>query len=851
MKRLTSLMLAVFMVVTMVSASLLTVSAAETTSVSLSAPAEVEFTGDAVEDSFQVEANLNLADGLTAIAGYEVKLTWDPACLTLLETVFSGEGITDQKPGEGSLTLAAVNATDVLSGRLFYVSFAPIAEGNTTVSVEVLSIATSTGLIDAEGSEVAITAAKPVVIYETPEEIVNAAYELENGEYLSDGYKYALTGEIISFESVYSEQYKNVSPIIAVEGVDGKPILCFRMKGEGADVIKIGDTITVTGKIKNYNGKIEFDSGCTLDSYVPGEPEVIIYDTPEAILNAAYQLDTGATLSAGHLYELTGVITSVDTEYSEQYGNVTVTIQVGDMADKPMKCFRMKGEGADIIKVGDTITVKGVIKNYNGTVEFDAGCTLEAYTQAPGHNHNYVEEITVQPTLSTEGSATYTCECGESYTEAIPAVKVQPNELVALPEGALVLDYAGYKHDSFHCIIAGDNLTVNDLTALGNNGAGKDMNYFYIIVVDADGVVADSWFDLGRPNAVKSDVVCPAGGYIIGFNGNKENYAELAKIEKGAKITLYNVDVEALRGVAGNVTVENAGFTYKNPAKIYETAEDIINAAYELENGEYLSDGHKYTLTGEILSVDTVYNPNYSNVTVTMTVEGKNIQCYRMKGEGADVIKIGDTITVTGKIKNYNGTIEFDTGCTLESYVPGTPEFVIYETPEEILQEAYKLADGAVLSGGHKYELTGVILSIDTAYDEKYGNISVTIQVGNMSEMPIQCFRLAGEGAAELQVGDTITAKGEIKNYHGKIEFNTCELLNVVKKPSFAFGDVDGNGKPAMADYFKLKSYLLGKNDSFDDGMLERSDIDGNGKVNKQDYFKLKSFLLGKWDPNA
>ena len=183
------------------------------------------------------------------------------------------------------------------------------------------------------------------------------------------------------------------------------------------------------------------------------------------------------------------------------------------------------------------------------------------------HEHVYAEEVTAKPTLSAEGVITYTCECGDTYTKAIPAVKVQPETLEALPEGALVFDYAGYVHDSFFCIVAGDNLTVNDLTALGNNGSGKDMNYFYVAVVDEDDVVVETYFTLGRPDGVKSDVVCPAGGYIISFNANKAGADEMLNIEVGAKITLYNIDVEALRGVAGNVAVKDAGFVFANPVE--------------------------------------------------------------------------------------------------------------------------------------------------------------------------------------------------------------------------------------------------------------------------------------------
>ena len=39
-----------------------------------------------------------------------------------------------------------------------------------------------------------------------------------------------------------------------------------------------------------------------------------------------------------------------------------------------------------------------------------------------------------------------------------------------------------------------------------------------------------------------------------------------------------------------------------------------------------------------------------------------------MKGEGADVIAVGDTITVTGQLTNFKGTIEFNTGAKLVSY---------------------------------------------------------------------------------------------------------------------------------------------------------------------------------------
>jgi uncharacterized protein YgiM (DUF1202 family) len=41
--------------------------------------------------------------------------------------------------------------------------------------------------------------------------------------------------------------------------------------------------------------------------------------------------------------------------------------------------------------------------------------------QAEAHEHVYTEEVTAEATCEEDGVKTFTCECGDSYTEAIPA----------------------------------------------------------------------------------------------------------------------------------------------------------------------------------------------------------------------------------------------------------------------------------------------------------------------------------------------------------------------------------------------------------------------------------------------
>lgn len=304
----------------------------------------------------------------------------------------------------------------------------------------------------------------------------------------------------------------------------------------------------------------------------------------EEIVAAAYTLEAGLAMEEPQ--RLFGTVVAIPTPYSEKYGNITVNIQIGDLADQLIQCYRLAGEGVADLKVGDAITVEGILKNYKGTIEFDAGCQLIGY--------------------------------GEIVSQAA-----------------------------------------------------------------------------------------------------------------------------------------------------------FLDAAYKLEAGAAMP--NPTALEGEIIKIDTAWSEQYGNITVTIVCDGKTeqpIMCYRLKGDGAATLAVGDKIGVYGTIKNYKGTIEFDSGCQLIPY--GTAKDV------RTLLSAYTLEDGLAMDG--TFTLTGVIVNIPTAYSPDYKNITVDIVVAGIEDMPIQCYRLAGEGADTLAVGDTITVTGSIKNYKGTIEFDKgCSLDAVVK----------------------------------------------------------------------
>ena len=95
----------------------------------------------------------------------------------------------------------------------------------------------------------------------------------------------------------------------------------------------------------------------------------------QAIVDAAYALIDGETLK--NEKTLTGQITKINTPWSADYKNITVTLVCDERPDRPIECYRLTGKGADQLAVGDVITVTGILKNYKGTIEFDKGCTLD------------------------------------------------------------------------------------------------------------------------------------------------------------------------------------------------------------------------------------------------------------------------------------------------------------------------------------------------------------------------------------------------------------------------------------------------------------------------------------------
>lgn len=87
----------------------------------------------------------------------------------------------------------------------------------------------------------------------------------------------------------------------------------------------------------------------------------------------------------------------------------------------------------------------------------------------------------------------------------------------------------------------------------------------------------------------------------------------------------------------------------------YTKDENTVIELYALGTGETLG---KRTLTGVV----TVAETSSKLTMVVGSLEDKPVVCYRLTNGSS--LKVGDKITVTGTLKDYNGTKEFDSGAT-------------------------------------------------------------------------------------------------------------------------------------------------------------------------------------------
>jgi len=133
----------------------------------------------------------------------------------------------------------------------------------------------------------------------------------------------------------------------------------------------------------------------------------------------------------------------------------------------------------------------------------------------------------------------------------------------------------------------------------------------------------------------------------------------VGEIQKyGEKIQLVSGQIQSRTAAGGSTTPEPEESVIKQ----------ILDAAKDLADKAYL-DG-EFTVTAEVSEITDGYSAEYENISFMLTDGTNAILVFRAKGAEAANVAAGDTVTLTGKVQNYGGTIEI-VNATISARVPG------------------------------------------------------------------------------------------------------------------------------------------------------------------------------------
>lgn len=297
-------------------------------------------------------------------------------------------------------------------------------------------------------------------------------------------------------------------------------------------------------------------------------------------------------------------------------------------------------EGAGVVTVPATCHSKGET-SYCCTV---CGKVLRTEKIEITAEHNWNEGVvTTEPTCTVDGVKTFTCTndgCGATKTETI--------HLGHDWQQIWSYENNGDTHSHWHacnrCSERKDadtctGVLVTEAKAPTCEGTGNNAGY-------QCSVCKNTW-----------------GGETIPATGH--HYSETLTAINATQHGYKCADCDKYDGIANHTYTAN----HCDACGRDITQEEIISLFANLAKNDYLlNERNTYTLTG-------IYGGLIKNLNYALNDEQGNqiIACFDRTLDPSQDLIIGDKISVTGKIKNYSGTIEFD-GFTYELVQRGSSE---------------------------------------------------------------------------------------------------------------------------------------------------------------------------------
>ena len=420
----------------------------------------------------------------------------------------------------------------------------------------------------------------------------------------------------------------------AVEGVEGAYRLFF-YNGEAKTYIRMyprdGDAT---------KGTMEMTTSVPAEYYTYNtEYKTLIYTNPDN--NAQFYMGSSGTyksISTSAISYITSETSYVAHFYAEKVEH-TCEFVAGKVVDPTCTedgytvytCSCGKTENRDTVAatghVNTTEEVTPATCTADGVKKVVCACGEVVSTETlPATGHNFVDgtcangcgtteehvcefvasEKVVAPTCTEDGYTVYTCTCGKTENrDTVAATGHAYSEEVTAP----TCTEAGFTTHT--CANCNDTYTDTEVAALGH-------------AFSAGTAVAPT---------------CTAAGYT--------------------PYTCANCDA-----VENRDTVDALGHSYTEGVCSVCQAKDP-NHYFVMTIAEVLTaaDNTKVQVTGTVIRIDTAYNSQYNNITLTIKDEaGDTLYCYRLAGNWA----VGDVLVIKGVKTTYSSSPQINSGATAE-----------------------------------------------------------------------------------------------------------------------------------------------------------------------------------------
>lgn len=430
---------------------------------------------------------------------------------------------------------------------------------------------------------------------------------------------------------------------------------------------------------------------------------------------------------------------------------------------------------------------------------------------------HYIEKVTVKPTYTTKGEATYTCDvCGHSYTAEIDKLVCDHADTKVVNATKPTINNPGYTGDTV-CNVCGETIvTGTEIAQLKGEAyraalkAAKDVDgskftadsYAKVTkaLADYDETTVGAYTsqeDVDDATAALKDAVTKLdAGVVVTVASTKLGTTTLngADATNGANARLAVGDDVVLTAKANNETGEFVGWKVGNKIVSDEATFKTAAAAditYEAVFAEKVDETFTVVFVdpyGNVISTQPVTNGSAITIPDAPKITGYTFTGWSMTEE--EISKLTDGATIYAQYKKddvakYTVTAPEGATLTVDGVETASPAQVAYDAKVSVHKdgaEAWKLADGTVVGYGDTYTFfCGSDMSLEAEMTAVKKETTVVITGVNEIADSVQVSFAATRNVAP---GETVVQQGFV--YGKNLADSELTLENVGNKGAAA-----------------------------------------------------------------